>query len=92
MNIDRYEALTLEYRANSTVLILHRHTRIGITIAESIGSRRSQICPFAGREQQAGDMQRVSAKRDRKREREREKGEDRASKQNGGWDGLHFPD
>lgn len=30
MNIDRYEALTLEYRANanSTVLILHRHTRL----------------------------------------------------------------
>ena len=30
MNIDRYEALTLEYRANanSTVLILRQHTRL----------------------------------------------------------------
>lgn len=69
--------------ANSTVLILHRHAAIGITIAESIGTRRSQICPFAGREQQASDMQTSECRR-RGTEGERERGGARRGGEEGG--------
>lgn len=65
-------ALSLARNANSTVLILHPRRAIGITIAESIGTTgRGQICPSAGREQQAGDMQTSECRR-AKRERESE--------------------
>jgi len=87
MNIDRYEALTLKYRANvnSIILILHRHARL----LESQSQNQSVVAVVKfvrspGENNKQAICKRASVDKERQNAEEREREKERA-KRRMGW-------